>query len=383
MNSRIIILQRILPHYRKGFFKKLHAAFPETKIFYGQPFKKESLKNDDNLNNKYFIPANNIYMDKRGKIFLSAIYSKLLLYKPGIVISGFSVTNLNIYFIFILKYFIKYKIILWSFGYDPHKGFHPETNFLDKIRLFFYQRADAVIFYWDKGKESVEIFSKKKDHYFVAPNTLDTSRQFDLKNKFDTVGRDILKKELGVSVKYHFIYIGRLLEDKQIDVLLRSYSILESTDSDCGLSIIGEGPMKNILQKLSSELKLKNICFHGEILDEEITGKWIYISHAFVMPGRLGLSVVHSFCFGTPVISQNKTKYFHGEGIGYMKDGINGFLTENGNINELADKMNEIISDPELSGRLRHNAFMTAKNECSIESMVNGFSDTINFVRKI
>ncbi len=141
--------------------------------------------------------------------------------------------------------------------------------------------------------------------------------------------------------------------------------------------------MKNILEKLSAELELKEVHFLGEILDEVITGKWIYISDAFILPGRLGLSVVHSFCFGTPVISQMKDKNFHGEGIGYMKNGINGFLTRDGNLNELAGKMNKIITDPGLSGRLRHNAFETAKNECSITGMVQGFSDAINFVRKL
>ena len=225
------------------------------------------------------------------------------------------------------------------------------------------------------------IFSKRKNHYFVAPNTLDTDIQIELKNKLDTSGRDKIKDELGVKEKYHFIYIGRLLKDKQIDMLLRAYSILENNNSHCRLSIIGDGPMKSTLQKLAVELKIKNVHFLGEILDEEITGKWIYISDAFIMPGRLGLSVVHSFCYGTPVISQKKDMFFHCEGIGYMKDGVNGFLTEDGNITELTDKMNAIISDPELSGRLRNNALETARNDCSIDRMVDGFKKAIEYVR--
>ncbi|MEO8665596.1 MAG: glycosyltransferase family 4 protein [Ignavibacteria bacterium] len=382
MNDRIIILQRILPHYRTGFFKKFLKAFPSVNILYGQPFKDESLKNDD-VQNENFIKLKNTYFGKNGKFYFTGFYSKLVSYKPGIVISGFNVTNLNIYLLFFLKFFNKYKIILWSFGYDPHSGFHPDKKLNDRIRLFFYRRADAVIFYWDKGKEIVEHFSKRKDHYFVAPNTLDTDKQLELKEKLDSAGRDKIKNELGVTEKYHFVYIGRLLEDKQADLLLKAFSIIDNKNLHCRLTVIGDGPMRSALENLSRELQISKINFMGEILDEESTAKWLYISDAFVMPGRLGLSVVHSFCYSTPVISQQKNKYFHGEGIGYMKNGVNGFLTEDGNVNELADKMLEIITDPELSRRMRSNALETAKNDCSVENMIDGFCKAIEFVKKV
>lgn len=177
------------------------------------------------------------------------------------------------------------------------------------------------------------------------------------------------------------MYVGRLLEDKQVDFLLKAFSKLEKDSDDIRLTIIGEGPEKNKLEDLSRELKLNNIHFTGEITNEELTGKWIYISDAFVMPGRLGLSVVHTFCFGTPVISQRKEKHFHGEGIGYIKNGENGFLVEDGNFSELAEKMKMIISDPELSDKLRSNAFHSSQNECSAENMINGFNSAVEYVR--
>ncbi|MBK8551335.1 MAG: glycosyltransferase family 4 protein [Ignavibacteria bacterium] len=185
-----------------------------------------------------------------------------------------------------------------------------------------------------------------------------------------------------MSEQFHFVYVGRLLKDKQIDILLKAFSLVEKDCDDCRLTIIGDGPEKNNLFKLSGELKIRKIHFTGEILDEEQTGKWIYISDAFVMPGRLGLSVVHSFCFGTPVISQRKEGHFHGEGIGYIIDGENGFLSADSNEKDMAFKMKEIISDAELSKRLRENAFAAAKNVCSIENMLNGFEQAIEFVSK-
>lgn len=380
MNFKIIVLQRILPHYRAGIFRKLCGRFPGMSVFYGQPYKNESLKNADNLSDNIFIRCSNTYFDKNGKIFISKIFSKIKDLRPEIIISVFNVGNLNIYILFLLRKFLKFKIILWSFGYDPVRGFNPDKYFTDKIRLYLSQKADAVIFYWENGKEEVSRYSKVSGHYFVAPNTLDTDKQTELKRKFEITGKEKIKSELGVKEKFHFVYVGRLLEDKQIDLLLKAFSHLEKDTAEIRLTIIGDGPEKSNLENLSRELKLKNIFFTGEITDDELTGKWIFISDAFVMPGRLGLSVVHTFCFGTPVISQKKEKHFHGEGIGYVKDGVNGFLAEDENISELAERMKRIISDPELSDRLRTNAFYSSQNECSVESMINGINSAVEYV---
>lgn len=381
MDSKLIILQRILPHYRKGIFRRLCNKFPGTKIFYGQPFKYESLKNDGDLSEDIFINCRNIYLDKNGKIFFSRIFRRIINSGPEIIISVFNVGNLNIYILFILRKILKFKLILWSYGYDPVRGFNPDKNFTDKIRLYLSQKADAVIFYWDNGKNEVSKFSKSAGNYFVATNTLDTDKLTEYKNKFDLTGKDKIKKELGVTEINHFVYIGRLLEDKQADILLRAFALVGKVHSDCRLTIIGEGPERSKLENLSHELKLKNVHFEGEVLDEEHAGKWIYISDAFVMPGRLGLSVVHSFCFGTPVISQKKDYHFHGEGIAYIKDGENGLLAEDGNFQDLAQKMIRIISDPELTNKLRTNAYNSSQNECSADNMIAGFEKAVEFVK--
>ena len=66
----IIIFQRILPHYRTGFFIKFAAKFKKSKILYGQPFKDESLKNDDLKNDDTFQKVKNLYFNKKGSIFI-------------------------------------------------------------------------------------------------------------------------------------------------------------------------------------------------------------------------------------------------------------------------------------------------------------------------
>lgn len=382
MHKKIIILQRILPHYRTGFFKRLKAIYPSLKVLYGNPFKREVLKNADKLDSDIFQKTSNYYFQKEGKVFFSSIYKILIKEKPDIVVSVFNVGNLNLYFLFLLRSLLKFKLVLWSLGYDHLTGFDPGKNFLHKIRLILSQKADAVIFYWKYGKDVVEKFSKKKSHYFVAQNTIDTTMHFDLKSKFDMLGKDKIKKELGIEDKINFIYIGRLVPDKEVDVLLKAYSLFEKKYGDCRLTIIGDGPEREKLEYLKSNHEITGAFFLGEILDVETTGKWLYISDALIMPGRLGNSVVHSFCYGTPVISTNKGEFFHCEGISYLKEGVNGFLANDRDPDDLCDKMYKLISDEEQLINLRKNAFKTAKEECSLEKMLEGFREAIEVTGK-
>lgn len=377
MNRKgIIIFQRVLPHYRTQVFRKLTRKLGDVTVLYGQPAEGEAISNDTSVLPENFIKVRNNYLFGQTSLFHSEIFDEIRRRRPAVVISVFNIGNLNIYKLLAMRKKLGFRLILWSFGYDPARGFEPRSNMTDRVRLFLSQKADAVIFYWNKGRELSEFYSRKKQHYFTAPNTLDTDKLTELKGEFDLIGRDKIRKELGISEAAHFVYVGRLLADKEIEILIKAFDLYSETDPDSRLTIVGGGPEEAKLRKLAVGTGRK-IVFTGEETRDEVTGKWLYVSDAMVMPGRLGLSVVHSFCFGTPVISQNKSGYFHGEGVGYIKDGINGYLATDGDAQDLAGKMKLTVGSGE---KMRQEAFGTASGEASIQSMCRGFEDAVKYV---
>lgn len=380
-NNKVILLQRIIPHYRIDTFNKLLSFIDDFKIFYGQPSKNEMLKNCKIPNNDKYKFYKNFYIFNNN-IFISNIFKQIIKEKPKCIITVFNVGNLNIIILFLLRIFMKYKIILWSFGYDYSIGFNPDIRLKDKIRLHFYQKADGVIFYWNRGKSEVSKYSKKTEHYFVAPNTVNTDLLVNFKNKFDKIGKENIKKELGVYEKYHFVFVGRLIPDKEVILLLKASNLLKA-NKEIRISIIGNGPEMKNLMKYKTDNELNNVFFLGEILEQEIVSKWIYISEAFVLPGRLGNSVAQSFSLAVPVISQKKDENFHGEGLGYMKDGINGFLCKDGDEFDLKEKMEKLINEPELKNSLKLNSYNTMLNECSLNKFIEGFTLAINYCLEV
>ena len=277
---KIILLQRIIPHYRLGLFNHLLNNFSELEIVYGNPKNSEILKNASLLKDERFIFRSNFYIYNEN-IFFSNVINIIYKKKPKVVISVFNIGNINILFLFLFRKIFNYKVILWSFGYDPAIGFNPQNFIKDKIRLFFYQKADSVIFYWEKGRELVSNYSKKTGHYFVAPNTLDTKILIDYKKQYDNIGKTEIKKEFGILEDYNFIFVGRLISDKEIMLLLRAFLLLKNDFSSIRLSIIGDGPERFLLNKFVLDNSIKDVYFLGEILNQDIVSKWIYISDAF------------------------------------------------------------------------------------------------------
>jgi len=273
----------------------------------------------------------------------------------------------------------KAAVVAWSFGYEPSRGFDPKHRWKDRLRAWLYQRSDAVLLYWDRARQLlVERGGLAERKLFVAPNTLDTDQQAKIRMGLEQGGRERARQRLGVDVGPVFSYVGRLVDDKEVDRLLAAWSLLEGSPGWNGnLLIVGDGPNYEELRAMAARKSLGRVRFLGELRDPARVGEVLFASDAVVIPGRLGLAVVHAFCFGTPVISTRRGELFHGEGIGYLQDEANGLLVEAGNIDALAGAMQRVAGDAELLRQLRQGAERTLREQASLDVMIRGIKAAI------
>ncbi|MEI9920438.1 MAG: glycosyltransferase family 4 protein [Bacteroidota bacterium] len=134
----------------------------------------------------------------------------------------------------------------------------------------------------------------------------------------------------------HFLFVGRLVEEKGLRTLLQAASL-----SLFRLIIIGDGPMQ---QEVIEHTKINpNVVYLGP------QNKATVISHmkacaALVFPSLwyegLPLTLIEAFSAGTPVIASN-----HGAMAELIQDGVNGLLFEPGRERELARRMDDILHE--------------------------------------
>jgi glycosyltransferase involved in cell wall biosynthesis len=295
----VIIVQRIFPEYRKSIFDAIHKNVN---------FSLLHSKNDSGIkqtSSGYSVLIKKWQYGKGDTHLFLNLFGYIRKYKPNIIIHELAVGIISLPLVVLGKRFFGYKFILWGHTYNRKAGFYPDKKISDKYRLWLQRRADAIITYSLSEKEELvrhKIDSKK---IFPAPNTLDTNKYLTVRNSFDQVGKRDIKQKVDFHHTFNLIFIGRLYEDKLPHYAIEVLDLLiEKGIESIALHFVGTGLFEARLKELASQRGLQDhIVFHGEIYDEQKTGALLYASDMMIMPGCVGLSVNHAFCFDCPVIT--------------------------------------------------------------------------------
>ncbi len=154
------------------------------------------------------------------------------------------------------------------------------------------------------------------------------------------------------------IAVGSHSYNKGYDLLLTSWSKVVQKHPDWILDIFGKKDRLETFVKLSNTLHLEqNVIFHDPVID--IEKKYLEAS-IMVLPSRsegFGMVLIEAMACGLPCISFNCP---HGPGD-IIKNNEDGFLIENGNVEEFANKLILLIENKELRVTMGNTAKNNAK----------------------
>ncbi|MDO8558242.1 MAG: glycosyltransferase [bacterium] len=156
-----------------------------------------------------------------------------------------------------------------------------------------------------------------------------------------------------------FIWIGRFIRQKAVDVLLRAFAKLQN-----GLLIlVGDGEEREILQQLAAELHIeKQVRFLGFQNDVR---EFLAAGDCFVLPSRwegLPVALLEAMAAGKPIIAGDI------EGIREaVTQAKNAILVRPDDVESLAAAMRSMMADNALRARLSQASIIRAK-DFSIES---------------
>lgn len=258
-----------------------------------------------------------------------------------------------------------------------NEGWYYSRTFLRSLRQPFLnaivQRSNALVVPGTKAKEFFISCGSDPKKIFVAPNAsrLIISKSMSCQNRK-------LKEELGIEGKRTVVYLGRLTERKGVEILIKAFSKVQEEISNSVLVIAGEGEERKKLEYLASDLKMKNVLFVGYV-DEKLKSLYYSIADVFVLP-----SVAHSgevwnlvlneaMSLGKPVISTNAV----GASYDLIKNGVNGYVVEDGDIEGLSNAIEELLKDPEKMRKMGLESRRIVENDFTFDRMVEGFVKAI------
>jgi len=270
---------------------------------------------------------------------------------------------------------------------------HNGALFLDSIRQKFPWKAVSYGVYRNSTIQTFwlacTVYLHKKLKTWQKVSAYIVNSEFEVKtfvestlgipeNKFVIKSNSIPDPsfEEGISRGNHFVFIGRFVSEKGVDVLLEAFA-----KSNLELVIYGYGPLE---QKVKTSAMLHpNISYLGSLPHDKLS-EVLRNCTALIFPSiwyeGMPLTLLHAFSTGTPVIASN---------IGAMstmiKDHHNGLHFSMGDAADLAKKLEYWNNLPEtekeaygLSSRKTYeNCYTPESNLKSLRAIYDGAKNRI------
>ena len=211
------------------------------------------------------------------------------------------------------------------------------------------------------------------------------------KNDIQKIGRtkpihiipNCIQDEQSVSVELksnQFVYLGRLVFYKNVEVILRAWSIIIKEVQDVKLIIAGDGPHKSALQELVKKLDIKDsVIFTGYVTPDQ-KKKLLCESNALLFPSMIegfGLVMLESWQQNRPVITSDITPM--SDIIQHEKTGL---VIDTHDEKKWAEKIIQLIKNPNISdemGKAGNKVLKIKYNqELFYENLIKMYSDVLS-----
>jgi len=224
-------------------------------------------------------------------------------------------------------------------------------------------KFNKVIVFSSLQRNVLEKFGISKSRQVIIPNGVDHNiwkPALSFSQKYL-----LIKKKLG---DYRiFLYMGRIVNEKNIEALLRAWRQIKK--SNCKLLIVGDGPMKPILENNFSDNKNNDLIWWGEESDVEKRVAIMQIAEAFFLPSLvegLSLSLLEAMSTGTACIASDA-----GADGEVLENGAGIVISTDNVTTQLKTIIPILIDNPNLLKTLGERSRKRILEKYSIEKNIN------------
>jgi len=258
-------------------------------------------------------------------------------------------------------YYMKMKGIKFIINADG--GLIKQDSFFKyKLKSFLISSAN----YWLSSSRST---SEYLSHYGADINsTIEYSfssveKKNILKSPMSFIDKARLRKKLDINEEHIILYVGQMIHRKGIDILLES---LIDKDETIGVYLIGGGVLPEY-EEIIRNNSISNIYFIDFIPNNDLQD-YYKVADLFILPTRediWGLVINEAMAMGLPIITTKSCV----AGLELVKNGVNGFLINSDNPEELKVCYKEIIRNDPLRRKMSNNS-LSIIGYHTIENMV-------------
>ena len=148
---------------------------------------------------------------------------------------------------------------------------------------------------------------------------------------------------------------------------------VKSRHPDLVWCAIGDGRERQALEERARRLGMvEHVRWLGSIFDEEELAPWFLSSRLLVHPSGIGLTLLHAFGYGLPVVTHDDASTQMPE-FDAFEPGGTGLLYRSGDVSDLADAVCRCLSDDPARRRMGSRAQQIARERYNVDQMTERF----------
>jgi L-malate glycosyltransferase len=210
-------------------------------------------------------------------------------------------------------------------------------------------------------KETQDVFETQKD-IRVIHNFIDFDR-------FKPTDKNHFKKAIAPNGERILVHVSNFRKVKRVGDVVKIFEKVYK-EIPCKLIFVGDGPERYNAEQMCREIGLcHEVRFLGK---QDAVEELLAIADLFLMPSgseSFGLAALEAMACEVPVISSN---------VGGLPEvniqGVTGYMSDLGNVDEMAKYAIEILKDDETLNQFKANALAQAK-KFDIDNIIHFYED--------
>ncbi|WP_254560466.1 glycosyltransferase family 4 protein [Dyadobacter diqingensis] len=347
----LVIHNQLWAHYKSKLFSEIYSNLSSSEP--GSVFSvahialheasRSVMKDDETV--KYDYPYKVLFnrsLDSVGfKERVKALFKTFNEFQPTIL----NVTGYFDYAQVALMVYARWKGVKVVLSSESSTMDHNRSPIKEKIKSWIVSNANAFFCF---GKSSADyLLSLGVKESQIAVKHAAVIDEDIIRTHFEKA-KKAFDQDLSAPTKRQFVYVGRLAEEKNLEMLIETFKSLKEkpAGADWNLLFVGDGPARKSLELLSGDyLQNKSIIFAGGHPWYKVP-EWLAQSDVLILPSKSepwGLVVNEAMVCGMPVIVSEKC----GCAEDLVKDNVNGFTFSPDNKSQLENAMQFFAKHPE------------------------------------
>lgn len=376
-HGRVVLIQRVCPHYRVPFFRCLAEAC-DLLLLYGRGDRSGSFRSVERPSGFESKRLARLHLDLTfihpylRIVCFPLLALHLVRAAPARIICGGVSDFLNSLVALVYARLARVPLIIWDSGRSVDKPMSWVRRVAEPVSRLLLRSADACVAYGRVAAVSFEAAGVSRSRIFLAPNTIDVERVAAEREALLHAGaRSRTRAELGIPLDAPvLLYVGAVEPRKRLETLVDYVEQERAAGVGVVLVVVGDGVD---LERLKGQVAVRGLAervrFLGRVVED--VGRLFVTADVFVLPGPGGLSVNQAMAYGLPVV------VWGGDGTerDLVEDGTTGYLVADREA--MFRRLDDLVTAPAARGRMAAGA-RAAIGGFTLGRMRRGFLDALD-----